>query len=776
MKPPATIDLFGRLDAVVFEADAKTLQVTFAAGGALRRLGFTSDDCTGDAQFLVKRLHPDDREQFLSLLRAVAGDGLERQIEHRMVCANGAEGWFRTELHGVSSERKLLGLMIDTTDARRAAEALRAAENRLREVVNNAPVVLFALDRDGIITLSEGSGLRKFGLAPGEIVGRDVFEIYPAETEMHATTRRALAGEEMTTTNQTLGSWWETHWTPRFDDAGRVAGVTAVSLDLTERRHAEDASVQTMSLLRATLEATTDGILVTDTDGRIVDFNARFVEMWEIPADIVAARDDTRALAFIAGRLRNPDGFIAKVRALYADPFAASHDVIEFRDGKIFERDSRPQVLDGVSVGRVWSFRDITTERRATRRATFLAAASKILAGPLEDVTPLDVLARLTVPWLCDWCNILLVDDDGQVRSAAGYHHDASKIELLRRLRPDMSKPGFSVSRVIATGEPNVDNHITDEMLAGPLEQAGISVASREQLDMLRTLHLRARLAVPLRARGQVIGAMIFASTDAERHYDNDDLTLAMDLAQRAALAIDNQRLYQSSKQAVALRDEFLSVASHELRTPLTSLQLAVQSALTVGFEAPPDFLRNALESAERQTRRLGRLVDALLDVSRIQAGRLELQRELTDLVALVREVVSLLAEDARRAGCDVAVGTPGGDAPIEGHWDKVRLEQVVTNLLSNAIKYGAGASICVTISEQGGRARLAVRDRGIGVAPDERGRIFERFERAVSSKHYGGLGLGLYIVRRIVDAHGGAIAVESAPGAGAQFIVELPR
>ncbi|MGZ3407578.1 MAG: ATP-binding protein, partial [Polyangia bacterium] len=518
------------------------------------------------------------------------------------------------------------------------------------------------------------------------------------------------------------------------------------------------------------------GILVTDTDGRIVDFNARFVEMWEIPADIVAARDDTRALAFIAGRLRNPDGFIAKVRALYADPFAASHDVIEFRNGKIFERDSRPQVLDGVSVGRVWSFRDITTERRATRRATFLAAASKILAGPLEDVTPLDVLARLTVPWLCDWCNILLVDDDGQVASAAAYHHDASKIELLRQLKPDMRRKDRSVARVIATGEPLLDNHISDENLAGPLEDVVVSVGTVEQLEILRALQLRARVAVPLRARGQIIGAMVFASADPERRYDNDDLTMAMDLAQRAALAIDNQRLYQSSKQAVALRDEFLSVASHELRTPVTSLQLAVQSALTVGFEAPPAFLRNALESAERQTRRLGRLVDALLDVSRIQAGRLELQREPTDLVALVRDVVSLLAEDARRAGCDVAVATPGGAAAVEGQWDKVRLEQVVTNLLSNAIKYGAGASICVTVSEQDGRARLAVRDRGIGVAPDERGRIFERFERAVSSKHYGGLGLGLYIVRRIVDAHGGAIAVESAPGAGAQFIVELPR
>src|SRR5439155_8104149 len=123
-----------------------------------------------------------------------------------------------------------------------------------------------------------------------------------------------------------------------------------------------------------------------------------------IPPDILALRDDSRTLQHAVEQLHDPDTFLAKVRALYADPEASRHDVLELKDGRIFERDSRPQRLDGRSVGRVWSFRDITTERRATRRATFLAAASKVLAGPLEDATPLDVIARLSVPYLADWC------------------------------------------------------------------------------------------------------------------------------------------------------------------------------------------------------------------------------------------------------------------------------------------------------------------------------------------------------------------------------------
>ncbi|HEX8950203.1 MAG TPA: GAF domain-containing sensor histidine kinase, partial [Polyangia bacterium] len=363
-------------------------------------------------------------------------------------------------------------------------------------------------------------------------------------------------------------------------------------------------------------------------------------------------------------------------------------------------------------------------------------------------------------------------DEDGQARSAAAYHHDATKIPLLRRLGPDLRK-GRSVARVIVTGEPILDNDLCDTIFTAPLEHSPVSVATDEQLEILRSLGIRARVAVPLPTRGRIIGAIVFASADPQRRYDNDDLTLMVDLGQRAALAIDNQRLYQSSKQAVALRDEFLSIASHELRTPVTSLQLAVQSALTIGSGGPPDFLRRALASAERQTRRLGRLVDALLDVSRIQAGRLELQREPTELGAIAREVVALLADDAKRAGCDVQLAA---DEEVRGEWDRARLDQVITNLVSNAIKYGAGAPIRIAVRTVGGRARLTVRDEGIGVPAAERSRIFERFERAVSAKHYGGLGLGLYIARSIVAAHGGTIAVESGPQAGTQFVVELPR
>ncbi|HEX6838246.1 MAG TPA: PAS domain S-box protein, partial [Polyangia bacterium] len=189
MSSPASFDLLGRLDAVVFEADVHTLRVTFAAGGALARLGFSAEECTGDAQFLVKRLHPDDREEFLARLREVASEGKEHQLEHRMVSADGQERWFRSEMHLVGTDRQVLGLMIDVTDARRTAEALREAEARLRDVITNAPVLLMALDAKGTFTLAEGHGLQSLGFDSSFVVGTNIFEAWSDETEVLAHVR-----------------------------------------------------------------------------------------------------------------------------------------------------------------------------------------------------------------------------------------------------------------------------------------------------------------------------------------------------------------------------------------------------------------------------------------------------------------------------------------------------------------------------------------------------------------------------------------------------------
>jgi signal transduction histidine kinase len=272
--------------------------------------------------------------------------------------------------------------------------------------------------------------------------------------------------------------------------------------------------------------------------------------------------------------------------------------------------------------------------------------------------------------------------------------------------------------------------------------------------------------------------------TEQERYLLQAAVGQAVISVNDAELLERERQARRESQEAVRLRDEFLSVAAHELRTPLTSLKLQHE---LVARTLPPEALGRVagrLAGAQRQVSRLSELVESLLDVSRIAQGRLTVEPEELDLAPLVGEAVGRLREVFQQAGCAVEVHAPG---PVVGRWDPHRLDQVLVNLLTNAAKYGAGRPIHVALEAQAGpeggaegpaegEVRLTVRDQGIGIDEDARPRLFGKFERAVSERHYGGLGLGLFISRQIVEAHGGRITLESAPGQGATFTVHLPR
>jgi signal transduction histidine kinase len=234
---------------------------------------------------------------------------------------------------------------------------------------------------------------------------------------------------------------------------------------------------------------------------------------------------------------------------------------------------------------------------------------------------------------------------------------------------------------------------------------------------------------------------------------------------------------HAAAEADVALRDEFISIASHELNTPLATLKLSFKQfsrAVVPGGEPVSlEAVQRSLERCERQLVRLIRLVDALLDASRIAAGGMALRVENVCLLETVRDAVQALAVDAARVGSQIEVA---GDATVSGQWDPTRMEQLVTNLLRNALVFGRGLPIRVTVTGDASKARLSVVDQGIGIAREQQVRIFGRFQRAVSAQHYGGLGLGLYVVKQVVDAHGGSVHVDSKPGSGATFTVELPR
>jgi signal transduction histidine kinase/tetratricopeptide (TPR) repeat protein len=331
-----------------------------------------------------------------------------------------------------------------------------------------------------------------------------------------------------------------------------------------------------------------------------------------------------------------------------------------------------------------------------------------------------------------------------------------------------------AIARALETGQPTIMSQ-------------GMHGGVSESMEMIG---VRSLLCAPLQVRGKTVACVCASHRQVGALFGEDEERLAGFITTLASVALENAegfermkalseergRLYREEQEAVRRRDDFLSIAAHELKTPLTSLQLHLQGLTTRMRQAtealPPERVATKLESANLQTQRLGKLVNELLDISRVAQGQLLGKLEEVDLVALVRSLIERSREALARAECPVELHATGS---VVGRWDAIRLEQVVGNLITNAMKYGACKPISIRIERDSTHARLQVTDRGIGIAPEDTDRIFERFERAVSVRHYGGFGIGLWLVREIVQALGGTVQVKSTQGAGSTFTVTLP-
>jgi signal transduction histidine kinase/CheY-like chemotaxis protein len=405
---------------------------------------------------------------------------------------------------------------------------------------------------------------------------------------------------------------------------------------------------------------------------------------------------------------------------------------------------------------------------RAERRAHLLAAVSKTFGSTLDPGRAIERATRILVPAFADGLVVERVVEDDEEPVWIVAHSDRAEggvwAVVLRHLRRDRAPHGLAP--LVASGETRLLPGPTPAELAGALGGGTAPGLPDRRLSPF--------LLAPIAAHGRRHGAIAFLAADPERRFGAAaDRTLAEEIGTRAGAALENARLYHEARAAIAARDEFLSVASHELRTPITALQLRLQSMRRRGGFEGDERLAKTLEIADRQVRRLDRLVTSLLDVSRITTGRIRLEPEAVDLGQLASGTVERLAEEAVAAGTPVTFRVEGDTT---GRLDRLSIERVLSNLLSNAFKYGAGRPVALSIDGDDESLRLVVEDRGIGIAPEDQDRVFARFERAVSSRHFGGLGLGLYITRKLVEAHGGTIELESHPGAGSRFTVRLPR
>ncbi len=704
------------------------------------------------------------------------------------------------------------------------------------------------------------------------------------------------------------GHWYRLHILPYRTTEGKFEGAVLSLVDVDALVRSLEETRAEEAVKRGVLEAALDAILFMNHEGAITDLNPAAERLFGYSR--AQAIGQEMASLIIPERLRDQH------RRGLAHYLATGQQLVLGQrnylpglraDGSEFPAEISimrvPTLEPPVFTGHI---RDITERVHHEEVLNVLSEASAQLVSTLNYETALKNIARLAVPRLGDMCAIELLENEKLVELAV-VHGDPNKLVLARRLRREFPPTGeepSGVHEVLRTGRSLLQAEITDEMLVAAARHP-------DQLQLFRDLQIGSVILVPLLAQQRAIGVISLVQGESKRHYTESDLQVAEELAHRAAIAIENARLYRRAQEAAAIvessddaiigekldgtiiswnraaelmygfaateaigqkgniivpsdrreeikeilqrvaqgervhhqdterirkdgsrlsvslsvapivdpsgriigaskigrditmqkrieaersrllselqdavqaREVFLSIASHELKTPLNTLQLQTQMLLHLARKETkevaevfaPARIAPRLINIDRQLQRLTRLINELLDVSRITTGRLELEFEEFDLVATVAEVAGRMQEEATRVQCVLSLRF--GSETLIGRWDRMRLEQVVTNLLSNALKYGPGKPVEIALSAGDDKIRLAVTDHGIGIAPEDQARLFQRFERMVSARHYGGLGLGLWIVSEIVKAHGGTISVESRLAEGSTFVVELPR
>jgi PAS domain S-box-containing protein len=571
------------------------------------------------------------------------------------------------------------------------------------------------------------------------------------------------------------------------EDRGTVSALDTLASQIGQamaRERALDALRESEARKAAVLEAAIDAVVTIDHRGRILEFNPAAERMFGYAKHEALGKDMAELIVPSSLRDAHHRG-LARYLATGEGPMLGKRVELPARrrDGSEFPAElaitrvstSGDPVFTGFVRDMTKSAELIRALSAAEARQRVLAEVGAALVQSLDHGTALPRVAALLASELCDWCAIHLVDEPGELSQIAAAHREPAKTPLIERLwrrRPPSPDCEVGPARVTRTGSAQVITQLTESDIARIARDG-------EEARLLTELGAGSYLGVPLLARGATLGALSLVLEPGHRGFVAEDRELAGEIARRCATAIDNALLYREAQESLRARDDFLALAAHELSTPLTPLRMRVQElSRLVGQQAhdcpTSQQLEEGVRAIDRSSRRLGELVDRLLDVSRVTVGKVALERQRFDAVELAREVVGKLGEELDRAGSRITWRVP--DEPVTVVWDRRRIQLALHNLLSNALKFGPGRPIEVSVSKEGEEVHVAVSDEGPGLTAEDRGRLFERFARVAPVRQYGGFGLGLWIVRQIAEEHGGRVEVWSEPGSGARFGLTLPR
>jgi PAS domain S-box-containing protein len=674
----------------------------------------------------------------------------------------------------------------DITERKRAEETLRQQREWLRVTLDSIGDAVITTDTVGRVSYLNpvAQVLTRWGQdeAQGQLLS-DVFPILHERTRKpveNPVARVLREGAVVGLGNHTVLLARDGTERPIDDsaapirgDKGETVGVVLTFRDVTEQRQAQAALRQTEARKSAILDTALDSIITIDHEGKVVEFNPA--------AERTFGYRRTDVLGRQMAELIVPPNLRDKHYRGLAHYFATGEGpVLDKRIEMPALRSDGTKFPVELAITRISAegpplftayLRDITENKRAEQASRFLEDASKSLAALVDYESTMQKVARLAVPYFADWCAVDMVEPDGSLRRVAVAHVDLSKVELTKELNrsypPDPDAPQ-GVPHILRTGKSELISEITDARLVE-------IVKNEELLRIMRELGLKSYLGVPLQARGKTVGAITFVAAESGRRFDAVDLAVAEELAHRAGIAMENARLYSEVREADRRKDEFLAMLAHELRNPLAP----IRNALHIMKQPTADgaVVDRVREIMERQVQHMTRMVDDLLDVSRITRGKIELRREVVDLSSMVErtmEATRPLIEDRHQ---QLTVDLP--PQPVRLEADPTRLEQVLANLLNNAAKYTHHEGrLWLSARLEGSELVLRVKDTGVGIAPDMLPRIFEPFVQSNRVLHHaqGGLGIGLTLVRRLVEMHGGTVTAHSeGPGQGSEFIVRLP-
>lgn len=833
----------------------------------------------------TQAIHPDDDALFRERWSKATSEAECWDIEYRFRRADGTYRWHFARLAPLSITGGILkgwmGTAIDIDDRWRREAALRASEGRYRDIIETAGDIVYALSLDGTLTAVNPAIEHTLGYSPEELLGRSIEEaVLPHDQVAIArqAKQRQLKGEEIGAFELEVMSKSGRRVTLEINSRLAIAygvpvGIHGIARDVTARKQAQVG----LARLAAIVEDSDDAIISRTLDGTITSWNRGAERLYGYTAEEIVGKSVTCLAP--PGRPYEIDQLTRRLSLRERIPH---FETVRLRkDGTLVDVSiSLSPLTDGTGhlIGVSTIARDITARMQTEARLRLLAEAGSLLASELNVDAQLNALAHLVVPTLADWCVVDLADSGSDLRRVAVAHVDPAKLslaeEVRRRYPPEPNAPR-GPHYVMRTGQSDMMPEIPDSLLVATAKDA-------EHLRLLRDVGLRSYLTVPLHARGRILGTLTFVAAESGHSYGMDDLAVAEALAELAALAIDNAKLYRSAQEAEAsyrkvftgvadaivvanperqyvdvnpaatellgysrnellsmsvedilvndeswteeeyarflaegrwqgefvlhrkdgttvpvealatvvdlpagpvhlaalrdvserhrlerLRRDFLAMVTHDLRTPLTTIKGSAQM-----LQRRNEYRAAQVEAVLTSTAKMQQLIDDLADAVLLEAGHVTLRKQSIDLSLLVDDV----AKDLQAAfeGCQMRIVFP--QHPVVGAWDEGRLKQVLSNLVENAFKYGSKEfEVVIRVEDDEEEARVIVADRGPGIAAEQLPQLFDRFYRA-DTTGVGGLGLGLYISRMLIEAHGGRIWVDSEVGEGSTFTFALPK